>query len=154
IVERKAAPTIERAMVAFLEWSKVEHAEHPNTYTRYRASSKSLLRFFQFKGKNVDAITAKMIEDYKTHRGSQKSKRTKKSITPATINRELACLKSMYFNVQKEHKHIANPVSEVKLLNEANEQDRILTYQEERIYLAVASKTLRDIATLMLETGM
>jgi integrase len=31
---------------------------------------------------------------------------------------------------------------------------RVLSYQQQQTYLSVASPTLRDIATLMLETGM
>jgi integrase len=154
IIKRDPAPKIEEAMKAFLEWSQQEHAQHEKTYIRYKTSSKPLLRFLKFKGKKVDSITASMIEDYKRYRARQKSKRTKKPITPATINRELACLKAMFFHVQKAHKHIENPVSEIEFLSEANEQDRILTYQEQRAYLAVASETLRDVACLMIETGM
>ena len=49
---------------------------------------------------------------------------------------------------------LKNPVSKVKFLNEDNEQMRILTFEEQRTYLAVCSQPLRDAATLMLETGM
>jgi integrase len=113
-----------------------------------------LLRFLKFKNKPVDQITPAAVEEYKPYRLRQESKRTKKPVTPATVNRELACLKAMFFHIRKAHKHIENPVSEVEFLAEANEQDRILTFQEQRTYLASASKTLRDIATLMVETGM
>lgn len=154
IIERKPAPTIENAMKEFLGWSKQEHAEHANTYKRYKTSSKPLLRFLKFKGKPVDSITANLIEEYKSYRSRQESKRTKKAVTPATVNRELACLKAMFFHIRKAYKHIENPVSEIGFLAETNVQDRILTYQEQRAYLAVASKTLKDIATLMIETGM
>ena len=47
-----------------------------------------------------------------------------------------------------------NPVCDVEFLSEDNQQDRILSYEEQRKYLAVASSTLKDIATLMLETGL
>jgi integrase len=125
-----------------------------NTPRRYKTSSKPLLRFLKFKGKPVDEITAAIVEEYKSWRARQESKRTKDPITPATINHELACLKAVFFYVRKDHKHIENPVCEVELLDEHKEQDRILTFQEQRSYLAVASDTLKDIATLMLETGM
>jgi integrase len=154
IIERKPAPAFEKAMKAFLDFSNQEHQEHPKTHIRYKTSSKALLRFLKFKTKPVDQITPAAVEEYKSYRARQTSKRTKKPITPATINRELACLKAMFFHVRKEHKHIENPVCDVNLLDEGNQQDRVLTFQEQRTYLAVASETLRDIATLMLETGM
>src|SRR5215813_4217255 len=60
----------------------------------------------------------------------------------------------MYFHVRKEHRHIENPVCDVEFLSEGNEQDRILSFQEQRAYLNATSATLKDIATLMIETGM
>ena len=47
-----------------------------------------------------------------------------------------------------------NPVSRVNFLKEQNEQTRVLSYDEQELYLAAATSMLRDIATLMLETGM
>src|SRR5204862_5221460 len=47
-----------------------------------------------------------------------------------------------------------NPVRKVKFLAEDNEQMRVLTSDEEKLYLLAASQPLRDIATMMLETGM
>lgn len=48
----------------------------------------------------------------------------------------------------------ANPVSRVNYLAEDNEQMRVLTQEEEKLYLLAASQPLQDIATLMVETGM
>jgi hypothetical protein len=39
-------------------------------------------------------------------------------------------------------------------LREDNEQTRVLNYDELAKYLAAATPMLRDVATLMLETGM
>src|SRR5262249_5772883 len=130
IVERKPAPTFEAAMKAFLEFSRQEHVEHPNTYRRYETSSKPLLRFLKFKGRPVDQITAALVDDYKSWRARQDSKRTKKPVTPRTINCELACLKAVFFHLRKDYKYLENPVCEVELLDEHNEQGRILTFQE------------------------
>ena len=49
---------------------------------------------------------------------------------------------------------LANPVAKVKFLPEDNEQMRVLTFDEQRRYLAAASPLLEDVAILMLETGM
>src|SRR5215831_4996953 len=68
IVERKPAPTFEKAMAEFLQWSKDEHQDHPNTHKRYATSSKPLLRFLRFKGTPVDRFTAAMVEEYKALR--------------------------------------------------------------------------------------
>lgn len=153
IIERKPAPALTDAMAAFLSWSKDEHSQHPATSLRYKTSSKPLLAFPKFK-KPIDQITPAVIEEYKTQRGRQLGKRTKRRITPATINRELACLKAMFNHALKERHAFHNPVSEVKFLPENNEQMRVLSYEEQHRYLAAASDTLKDVAALMLETGM
>jgi site-specific recombinase XerD len=102
----------------------------------------------------IDEIAADDIEGYKTRRASQNGKKTKRPIKPATINRELACLKAMYNHALKKRHDFRNPVSEIEFLSENNEQTRVLSFEEQRKYLASASDTLKDVATLMLETGM
>lgn len=42
----------------------------------------------------------------------------------------------------------------MKFLKEQNEQTRVLTYDEQESYLKAATPRLRDVPTLMLETGM
>jgi len=121
---------------------------------RYKTSSKPLLLFAKFRGRAIDEIAADDIEGYKTRRASQNGKKTKRPIKPATINRELACLKAMYNHALKKRHDFRNPVSEIEFLSENNEQTRVLSFEEQRKYLASASDTLKDVATLMLETGM
>jgi integrase len=161
IIERKPAPLFADAMKAFLDWSKQEHKQHLATYERYETSSKPLLAYLKFKGRPIDEITPATIEEYKAHRGRQSGKHTKRPIKPATINRELACLKAMYFHATKGGYDFRNPLSKklvgneaVKFLNENNEQNRVLTFAEQQKYLSAANKTLKDIAGLILETGM
>ena len=154
IIERSPAPSLADAMNAFLKWSEVEHKEHPATYQRYRTSSKAILAYLKFKGKAIDEITPAMIEDYKAHRGRQSGRRTKRPIKPATVNRELACLKAMYFHALKDRHDFGNPVSEIAFLPENNEQNRVLTFEEQQKYLSAANDNLKDVAGLILETGM
>jgi hypothetical protein len=45
-------------------------------------------------------------------------------------------------------------VSRVKFLKEDNEQMRVVTPDEERLYLMACSQPLQDVATIMVETGM
>jgi integrase len=150
IEEKAPAPDFKAAVRDFLAWSKLEHSAKPGTHRRYVTSSKALLRYF--KDSPLDRITSESVEQFKQWRIKQNGSRTKKSLRPATVNRELACLKSL-FNRFKRTIPI-NPVSDVKFLNEDNEQMRVLTPEEEKKYLLAASQPLRDIATLMLETGM
>ncbi len=150
IEEKPPAPDFKTAMKDFLAWSKFEHSAKPNTHRRYTTSSKALLRYF--KDTPLDRITSDSVEGFKRWRLKQKGERTNKKLRPATVNRELACLKILF----NRFKRIVplNPVSDVRFLNEDNEQMRVLTPEEEKTYLLAASQPLRDIATLMVETGM
>ena len=82
----------------------------------------------------------------------RKSARVK--VRPATVNRELACLRAMFNYIAKEHYELRNPVSQVKFLAESNHQDRVLSFSEQHKVLAAATPTLAAVAGLILETGM
>lgn len=162
ITERKKAPGFKAAMRSFLAWSEQQHKRHPATSRRYRVSSAALLS--HFADQSIDRITSEDVErfkaaramEYKTVKGDEKGQRkqTKKRIMPATVNRELACLKALFNHAIKSDLQLTNPVSRVAFLPEQNEQTRVLSFDEQARYLAVATPILRDIATLMLETGM
>ncbi len=152
IKERRKAPGFKAAMRDFLMWSKRQHEEHPATHRRYLVSSAALLRYFG--DVHIDRINPADVEQFKAARGTDKGQRTRRRIKPATVNRELACLKALFNHAIKADLPLRNPVSHVDFLPEHNEQTRVLSFDEQERYLAVATPTLRDVATLMLETGM
>lgn len=152
IVETKPAPAFSVAIRDFLKWSEQQHKAHPRTHLRYVISSRALLRYFRDAA--LDRTTQEDVEKFKSQRAVQKGERTGRTIRPATVNRELACLKAMYNHAIKSGLAIKNPVSFVKFLPEDNEQMRVLNSEEQQRYLAVACQPLHDIAGLMLETGM
>jgi len=157
IHEPKAVPAFQEAMNNFLAWSQMQHACHPRTHLRYKTSSSALLRYF--KNQRLDAITAEDVERFKTARGSEQRasdarEKNRRTVRPATVNRELACGKAMYNFTIKSGLPLQNPFSRVRFLVEDNEQTRVLTYREQRQYLNAASQPLKDIAVLLLETGM
>lgn len=160
IVKRKLIPTFADAMDAFLKWSKEEHRAKPNTTKRYKNSAVALRRFFGAQA--LDTITSGDVERFKvkraaenaTTRDGKKRKATSKRIRPATVNRELACMRAMYNHAIKDCPDLRNPVSAVKFLPEMNQQERVLTFAEQEQYLRLATPMLRDIAGIILETGM
>jgi integrase len=162
IVERKKLPTFEIAMKAFLKWTSQEHQTAKGTADRYRYSSSALLKFF--RDAQLNRVTPQEVERFKTSRAAEtvtvrgktkdKRKDTGVKVRPATVNRELACLRAMFNYIAKEHPDLRNPVSQVKFLAEANQQDRVLTFAEQRAYLNAASPMLAAVAGLILETGM
>lgn len=162
--KRVKVPRFEMAMRSFLEWCEVEHAEKPATTRRYQVSSRSLLEYF--KQILIDRIDSSAVEDFKDWRRvqkalpkqtkSQKSKKKQKptsQIKPATVNREMACLKAMFTYWIRKKAILVNPVSDVKMLQEEPSY-HVITVEEERAYFQHASDPLYDIAGMILETGM
>jgi integrase len=152
ITEPKPVPLFQAAMKDFLAWSEHEHSAKPSTHRRYEVSSKPLKLYF--RDTRIDEITPEDVEKYKQHRARKKSPFTERYLRPATINRELACLKILFNRFIKDDVIFKNPVSRVKFLAENNEQMRVLSMEEQQAYLLAASQPLRDVARLMLETGM
>jgi integrase len=145
IMQRRPCPTFERFVTdEFLAWSEKQHEAHPRTHKRYRVSSKPLIAFF---GKlPLDAISSGQVEKFKLARASE--------ISPAGTNRDLTALRFMLnFAIRQEYIS-RNPVSGVKLLPEGPGSMRVVSHEEQERYLAVANPLLRDVAVLILETGM
>lgn len=160
IEPKKEIPTFDKAVKEFLIWSKNEHREKRNTQQGYEGSCKSLLVFF--KDQPLDKIEPQDVERYKIWRAKQPLKtiklpasklKNKKTVANATINRELACLRLIFNQYIKFDILTKNPVSKVKFLKENLDRWRVLSREEELLYLMAATQPLQDIATLMLECG-
>jgi integrase len=143
IKRQKAAPLFKDAMKTFLDHVRQHNAA--NTAKRYEASAKTLNQ--TFGEKTLDAVTADAIGKYKTAR-------LKGKLKPATVNSELACVKAMFNHLISLDVVASNPATRVKPLPVNNEQMRVLSFEEERLYLSVCPQPLYDIAVMMLETGM
>ncbi|MFW9851824.1 MAG: tyrosine-type recombinase/integrase [Candidatus Thorarchaeota archaeon] len=99
-----------------------------------------------FKGMKLNKITPRHIEEYK-------KKRIEK-VKPSSINRELACLKTL-FSVAKKWKLVdENPAKEVKLFQEQKIEMRILDKDEMKRLLDNSCEHLRTIIIIALNTGM
>jgi len=144
IVEREPAPLLSDFAKQFL--AEVEKDRHPRTVRRYRVSLVSLEKWFG--SKRLSEITSEAISQYK-------SKRLELGRSNATINRDLACLRRLLGMAVRQDKLSRSPFTErkVEFLREPG-SERILTFEEERRYLAKARPTLRDVAVLILETGL
>ncbi len=95
----------------------------------------------------LNEITPWKIEKYK-------SRRSKDGVAKATINRELALLKTVFSKAVVWGKTHDNPVKRVKLYRENNTIVRYLTKDEALRLLEACSDFLRPIVLLALNTGM
>ena len=75
------------------------------------------------------------------------------AVSVVTVNRALSTLRLIYNYAERCGFQVSSPVKHVEFFRETG-RERIISFQEERAYLAVASQPLKDIARIMLDTGM
>jgi len=133
---------IEEIVADFLEYSK----NNKRSYSRDVCSIKQLLAFLG--GKRLTEITPILMEQYKGKRLNQGE------VSPATVNREVACLKAIFNWSIKSKKATENPVKQVKLFKENNTRTRYLEEDEARRLLDACIYWFRPIVITALTTGM
>jgi len=148
----KLAPKFEEYVVQFLQWSKQQH--RPKTYDLHEWNCQILKRFFS--GEYLDEITSEMVEDFKSARKQEPVQYAKDSrlVTGATVNRALTTLKLLYHQAERAGYAVKNPVRGVAMFREPLDSIRVITFEEQGVYLSKTSQPLRDIAEIMLDTGM
>ena len=100
-------------------------------------------------------ITAGRVESYQRQRLSEPSPRRKnQSIKPATVNKEVTCLKTVFNRALRHGKLSNNPVSQVRKLPENNVRMRVLTSGEFEQLLEACPAHLREIVLTAYYTGM
>jgi len=128
----------------FLPSAVKQYQSHPRTYERYRESTKPLLA--SFEKLRLDAVSMALVEKFKVSRSSE--------VMPATVNRDLAALRLILNLAIRKEYIVKNAVKDVQFLDEGPGQMRIVSHEEQQKYIAAASLLLRDVATLIVETGM
>lgn len=150
--QAKLAPKFEEFVKTFLAWSGQQH--RPKTYDLHGTNCDTLLRYF--RGHWLDDVTSAMVEDFKAARLREKRGNAKEGgpIAGATVNRALTTLKLLYNYAERSGYAVKNPTSHVAFLPEGSGRLRVVSFDEELIYLAKASQPLKDIAEVILDTGL
>ncbi len=126
----------------FLEWAKVNH----KSSSRSRELSNMRNLETAFKNKNIHEITTWDIERWKVKR--------KGEVKPATVNRELATLKSMLSKAVEWGRLKESPTRKIKLLKGITKRLRYLMPDEVQRLLSNCSDHLKPIVTVAVHTGM
>jgi integrase len=100
-------------------------------------------------------IAPAMVEEYKQKRLADPSGRTPDKLTaPATVNREVTLLKTVFNKAIRNEKAERNPAQLVRLLKENNERNRLLSPDEYIRLLAASSEQIKPIIKVAFYTGM
>jgi integrase len=151
INERPPAPTLaefgprfERAIVTLC-------ADKPATVGFYQEKLRRLMTDKKLSGARLDAIDEAVIDGYKQRRTRQVS-RYGRPLSPASVNRELATLRRL-MRLAQEWK-VIDRVPRIRLLRGERIRDFVLSHQLEPKYLEAAPQPLKDVAVLILESGV
>lgn len=149
IKDKLKAPTLaEYATESFLPHVEARKgAAKPKTLAFYRNNVANLLQFEKFAGARLDQIDVPLIDSYITRR-----RKMGKQIS--TVNRELATLRRMLIlipDLRPELGAIAPP--KIKLQAGENRRERIVSHEEEALYLEAAGPLLRDVAVVLFDCG-
>jgi integrase len=144
IVPKTQIPLFSEFAQDFLETVKVERRK--STHRGYSISVRNLEP--AFGKKHLDEIAPETIRAFKEARMGQNR-------SPATVNRDLACLRRILSVAVKDGVLSSSPFfgRRVEFLREHG-RERILSFGEERKYLASADPVLKDVAVLILEMGL
>ena len=144
LVRRKTPPVFRELAQRFLAHVEARHENKPQTVVFYTSKLDRLKEFSAIASARIDAIDEGVIERYVVFRREQ--------VGPATVNRELATLRRI-LRLAHEWKEI-DRVPRIRLLGGERNRDFVLSRAQETVYLEVCPQPLKDIATLMLETGL
>jgi len=118
--------------------------QNKRSWQRDEFSLNSLKEFF--KGETLQSLGPEKIERFKAKR--------KAEVSPATVNRELACLKTMFSKAVEWGRTEKNPATKVKKFRENPSRERILSPEEARRLIECAGPGIRPVLIVALNTGM
>jgi integrase len=132
-------------------YSALPQIKAKRSYDRDILSVNTLKSFFS--GKVISKITFNQVEAYRQKRLNEDSYRKHKT-RPATINREIACLRHILNLAEQEKKIDALPFKGLKPLKENNVRQRILSKEEYVLLLSHCSRHSAQIVKMAYYTAM
>jgi integrase len=137
--------TLREFVDVFNEYVRVRSADRPYTVRFYKRTSARLLEYEPLASALLRGIDEALIETYIQQRRA--------SVTPATVNRELATLKRMLRLAVTQWK-LLDRVPKITLLGGERCREFVLSRETETRYLAAAPQPLYDAAIVMLDAGL
>ena len=138
------APTLKEFSQQFIDFVETRHSDKPATVRFYSHRLSVLLKWEPIRNTKLDRIDEALIARYIGLR--------RKTVGIVSVNRELATLRRL-LHLAQEWKLI-KVLPKIKLLPGEPGRDFILDDATEAQYLAACPPLLRDVAVLLLDTGL
>jgi len=144
IFERGSAPALKDFRERFTKAVETRSAQKPRTIQFYKQQFSRLLDFGPLASARLDRIDEALIERYVQHRSPD--------VSAATVNRDLATLRRALRLAQEWR--VIDRVPRIRMLQGERNREFVLGHEQEAEYLEAAPQPLRDIALLVLDTGL
>lgn len=154
IAEGRKLDILKEKRITFKELTQdyLEYArKNKRSYERDEISVKHLLNFFG--NVCVKDITPRKIELYMETRLNQ-VKGTGTTLKPATVNREIACLKHLFNRAIRDEKIEFNAAAKVRLRPENNVRDRVISHDEFQRLFNCSPEYMKPVLLTAYYTGM
>jgi integrase len=160
IREKKTAPTLrEFCDRRFEPWAKATF-EHtcPNNWLWFRAGIRRLVAHEPLARTKLDEITNEKLagfaayEQTRLQNRGRKATDEKRGLAISSINSSIRVLRRV-LNLAVEW-GVIESAPKLRLLPGERHRERVITQEEEIRYLAASSPLLRDVATVLVDTGM
>ncbi len=157
IREKKAVPTLkEFCDKRFEPWAKATfEPASANNWMWYRSGIRRLTAYDGLAKLPLDQITNEKAAGYAASERIRVQKRgegKKEGLATSSINSSLRVLRRM-LNVAVEW-GVIESAPKIQLLKGEARRERVITREEEDLYLSYAPRLLFDLATLLADTGM
>jgi len=165
IREKAKAPSFPELAERFRDWNRREHREHQETIDFYEDMVRSLLRYEPFKTIRIDKIDNDVRDAFTDYRlkstrmlvirrkhGKIEYRDSGKPISIATINRERATLSCMLNLAHDEWKVLSSPPPRFPKLQGEMVRDRVVSQNEEELYLQCADAEHRVFSLVAIDT--
>ena len=150
IPDWRGIPTLEQFEPKFVEYVEAEKGKSTAKNTKIKMAT--LLAFKPLANARLDRIGHRTDLNCKTLIEKFIEHRLEEGVTPATVNRGLAALRRcLRLAAEKGFISAAPPI---KLLPGERSREFVLSRDKEPEYLAACPPILRDIATVLLDTGL
>jgi integrase len=147
ILTKKAVPTLAEFCTNRVEpWAKSTFEQaSPKTGLWYRFGIESLKKSVTLGQLKLDEIGPEQLAEYA-------SERQRDGLQISSINSCLRCLRRVMRLA--EEWGVLTKAPKVKFLSGERQRDRVLSPQEEMLYLSAASPLLHDVSVVLFDTGM
>ena len=154
---RKPKPTsylVADVIDEYLSTTKNQKRSHKDD-VRYGAMWKE-----RFAGRTLDEITAGDVEKIRaerlkvTTRATETKEERKKTVPPATVNREVAFLRHVFNVAIRDSKTERNPVTKLRFFQEHGRVRYLTDEEAPKLMEALATEEDRQRVTVLLHTGL